>query len=293
MVDEARLGAHESLALGSTYQALELAETGLTEAADDLELLSAAARAAWLAGLLHDADDHADRWLRLARVAADVNEEAAALGLRLRVAYDLGDLDAMAAYADALVAVVDLVPADEERAAAMAAVAQSYMLRDQIEAAGDWADKALALADAHGFVEVRRAALVEKGSALMLHPERFREAGELLRVAAREAEDAGDHVVAARALNNLVWHARRWRDPRRGAAAHQPRARPGRGRGLRHAGHHRPDRADGPAGHDRGRPRQRDRLPRRGLAARRQPHTVDARPPVDGRVPGRAGARGG
>jgi DNA-binding CsgD family transcriptional regulator len=59
---------------------------------------------------------------------------------------------------------------------------------------------------------VRRAALVEKGSALMLHPERFREAGDLLRVAAREAEDAGDHVLAAQALNNLVWHARRWRN---------------------------------------------------------------------------------
>jgi DNA-binding CsgD family transcriptional regulator len=212
MVDEARLGAHESLALGSTYQALQLAETGLTEAADDLEMLSVAARAAWLVGLLNDADDHADRWLRLARGAGDVSEEASALGLRLRVAYDLGDLDAMAAYADALVAVVDLVPADDERAAAMAAIAQSYSLRDQIDTAADWADKALALADAHGFVEVRRAALVEKGSALMLHPDRFREAGELLRVAAREAEDAGDHVVAARALNNLVWHARRWGD---------------------------------------------------------------------------------
>jgi DNA-binding CsgD family transcriptional regulator len=212
MVDEARLGAHESLALGSTYQALQLAETGLTEAADDIELLSVAARAAWLVGLLHDADDHADKWLRLARDEADVSQEAAALGLRLRVAYDLGDLDAMAAYAEALVAVIDLVPADVERAAAMTAVAQSYMLRDQIDTAADWADKALALADAHGFVEVRRAALVEKGSALMLHPERFREAGELLRVAAREAEDAGDHVVAAQALNYLVWHARRWRD---------------------------------------------------------------------------------
>ncbi|MGH9113281.1 MAG: ATP-binding protein [Acidimicrobiales bacterium] len=212
MVDEARLGAHESLALGSTYQALELAETGLTEAGDDLDLLSAAARAAWLAGLLHDADDHADRWLRLAREAADVSEEAAALGLRLRVAYDLGDLGAMTAYADALVAVVELVTEEEERAGAMAAVAQSYMLRDQIEAAGDWADKALALADAHGFEDVRRAALVEKGSALMLHPDRFREAGEVLRVAASEAEAAGDHVLAARALNNLVWHARRWGD---------------------------------------------------------------------------------
>jgi DNA-binding NarL/FixJ family response regulator len=212
MVDEARLGAHESLALGSTYQALQLAETGLTEAADDLELLSVAARAAWLVGLLPDADDHAERWMRLARAAGDASEEAAALGLRLCVAYDLGDLDAMAAYADALVAVVDRVPADDERAAAMAAVAQSYMLRDQIDTAADWADKALALADAHGFVDVRRAALVEKGAALMLHPERFGEAGELLEAAAREAEDAGDHVVAARALNYLVWHARRWRD---------------------------------------------------------------------------------
>jgi DNA-binding CsgD family transcriptional regulator len=212
MVDEARLGAHESLALGSTYQALQLAETGLTEAADDLELLSVAARAAWLVGLLTDADAHADRWLRLARDAGDASEEAGALGLRLRLAYDLGDLDTMADFADALVAVVDRIPDDDERAAAMAAVAQSYSLRDQIDTAADWADKALALADTHGLVQVRRAALLEKGSALMLHPERFREAGELLRVVAREAEAAGDHVVAARALNNLVWHARRWGD---------------------------------------------------------------------------------
>jgi DNA-binding CsgD family transcriptional regulator/tetratricopeptide (TPR) repeat protein len=212
MVDEARLGAHESLALGSTYQALELAETGLNEAGDDLDLLSAAARAAWLAGLLHDADDHAARWLRLAREAADASEEAAALGLRLRVAYDLGDLDAMTECADALVVIVDLLPADEERARAMTAIAQSYTLRDQIEAACEWADKALALADTHGLVEVRREAMVEKGSALMLHPERFREAAGLLKVAAHEAEAASDHVLAARALNNLVWLARRWRD---------------------------------------------------------------------------------
>ena len=38
MVTEARLGAQESLRLGSTYQALQLAETGLAEAEDDLEL---------------------------------------------------------------------------------------------------------------------------------------------------------------------------------------------------------------------------------------------------------------
>ncbi|MGH9261511.1 MAG: DUF2515 family protein, partial [Acidimicrobiales bacterium] len=76
MISEARLGAHESLALGSSYQALQLAETGLAEAEDDLDLLSVATRAAWLAGLVEDAVDHADRWLALARAADDVSIEA-------------------------------------------------------------------------------------------------------------------------------------------------------------------------------------------------------------------------
>ena len=57
MVAEARLGAHESLRLGSTYQALQLAETGLAEAEDDLGLRGMATEAAWLAGLLDDAGD--------------------------------------------------------------------------------------------------------------------------------------------------------------------------------------------------------------------------------------------
>ena len=82
MVAEARLGARESLALGSSYQALQLAETGLAEAPDDLDLLAVAARAAWLAGLLDDALAHAERWLALARQADDVGAEAEALALR-------------------------------------------------------------------------------------------------------------------------------------------------------------------------------------------------------------------
>ena len=65
MVAEARIGARESLARGSTYQARHLAEIGLSEAEDDLELLALAARACWLAGLLDDAAAHCDRWLRL------------------------------------------------------------------------------------------------------------------------------------------------------------------------------------------------------------------------------------
>jgi DNA-binding CsgD family transcriptional regulator len=210
MVSEARLGARESLALGSSYQALQLAETGLAEVPDDEELLSIAARAAWLAGLLDDAQAHAERWLALARAADDVDHEAAALAVRTRVAYERGDLDAVERHTEALISVVDRLPTDEARARAMAAVAQSYMLREQAEATYEWADKALALAEARGLDRVRMAAMVEKGSMLLMDPARTDEARVLLEAAADEAERAGEHVLAARSLNNLVWHARQW-----------------------------------------------------------------------------------
>ena len=50
MVAEARLGAQASLRLGSTYQALQLAETGLCEADDDLDLRALATEAAAMVG---------------------------------------------------------------------------------------------------------------------------------------------------------------------------------------------------------------------------------------------------
>ncbi len=115
-VDEARLGAHESLALGSSFQALRLAETGLAEAPEDLELLSLAARAAWLAALPDDAADHCDRWLQLARSSGNLSEEAAALSLRIRLAFEQGGIPAMVRFADALIALIDRLPTDAERA---------------------------------------------------------------------------------------------------------------------------------------------------------------------------------
>ncbi len=207
MVEEARLGAHESLQLGSTFQALQLAETGLAEADDDLDLRSTAAEAAALAGLLDEAAEHGDRWLAVARRDGDTSHEARALSLRLRVAYDLGDLAGMAAFTDALIATLDQLP-DEERALAMASVAQSYMLRDLGGPTCQWADKALALAEAHGLEQVRLAATVEKGSVLVLEPETAAAGNALLHEAADAAEQAGDHVLAARSLVSLVWHAR-------------------------------------------------------------------------------------
>src|SRR5207253_1850133 len=66
MVDAARVGSRRYLESGSTYQAIQLAELGLTEAGDDLELLKIAGRAAWLAGLLPDALVHTERRLEVA-----------------------------------------------------------------------------------------------------------------------------------------------------------------------------------------------------------------------------------
>jgi DNA-binding NarL/FixJ family response regulator len=208
MVDEARLGAHESLERGSTYQALQLAETGLTEVDDDLDLRGVATRAAWLAGLLDEAVEHGDRWLRDARNGGDTSEEAAALSQRMRIAYDIGDLAGMEAFTDQLIGLIDQLADDEERARAMTFVAQSFMLRDQVDPTCEWADKASSLATAHGFDAVRRAAMVEKGSVLVLAPATSAEGHALLHAAATEAEAAGDHVLAARALVNLVWQAR-------------------------------------------------------------------------------------
>src|SRR3954447_26911534 len=52
MLAAARLGSATYLATGSALQALQLAEMGLEERAEDTDLLATAARAAWLAGLL-------------------------------------------------------------------------------------------------------------------------------------------------------------------------------------------------------------------------------------------------
>jgi len=213
LVAEARLGVHEALARGSSFQALHLAELALTEAEDDIDLLCAAARSAWLADLVDDAAAHADRWLRVARTSGDIEEEAAALSVRMRVDYEMGDLEALAMSTDELIAVVDRLPTEAGRAEAMASIAQSYMLRDLVEPTCDWADKARALAESHDLPRVRIASLVEKGSMLMTRSETLPEGRALIEEAADEAERTGEHVLAARALNNLVWHARQWSEP--------------------------------------------------------------------------------
>ncbi len=62
----------------------------------------------------------------------------------------------------------------------MVAIAQSVMLRDRTAEVLDWTDRAIAIADAEHLPEVRMAALVERGSALISHPATVSEGRALL-----------------------------------------------------------------------------------------------------------------
>src|SRR5690606_23406219 len=93
LVSESRLGARESLARGPSYQALGLAEAGLAEAPDDLDLLALATRAAWLAGQLDDARAHGDAGRARATAAADTGARAEALAMRARIAFERGEIE--------------------------------------------------------------------------------------------------------------------------------------------------------------------------------------------------------
>jgi DNA-binding CsgD family transcriptional regulator len=208
MIGAARRGAAERLAAGAAYAALTVAEHALEEAPDDAELLGLAATAAWRSGYLTDARKYATRALR---AADDDAGRVAALTQLIRVAWEQGELADMDGYAEQVRALTDALPDGEVRARAMAAVAQSYMLRnggpngpgDAVE----WADRACEVAERHGLKAVRLAALVEKGSALVQHADTAAEGRRLLTEIAAEAEHAGAHLEAARGWHNLFWCA--------------------------------------------------------------------------------------
>ena len=200
MVTAARAGTTLYLSIGSPYQALQLAEMGLDEAVDDPELLGGAAQSAWLAGLVDDAIGYARRWRD---GAIDSVERAHALYLSIRLAYEAEEMAEMQALTGEVERLLDeLPPADQARA--MTAIAQSMTLRDETDAALAWADRALELAEELNLPRVKLAAQVEKGMALT---ERWttNDAGrEVLAGLVDQAEELGEWVLAARALNNLV-----------------------------------------------------------------------------------------
>ena len=201
MVEAAHRGAALYLSIGSAYQALQLAEMGLEEVPDDPELLSAAARAAWLAGLLDDAVRYGRSWRDLATSTA---ERAESHFLLVRLAWESREWDEMAELTRGIEALIEQLPPGADQARAMTAVAQSSMLRDDLPATLRWTERAMALADEFDLPRVRLAALVEKGSALADVPARAAEGRAILSGLLDEAEKAGEWVLAARALSNLV-----------------------------------------------------------------------------------------
>ncbi|GAA3347293.1 helix-turn-helix transcriptional regulator [Amorphoplanes nipponensis] len=201
MIAAARRGTALYLSIGSAYQALQLAETGLDEAPDDTGLLAGAARAAWLAGLLDDALRYGRRWRDVAGTSTD---RAESLYLLVRIAWESRETDEMRALTHDIETLIAQLPPGADQARAMTAIAQSAYLRDDLDAALLWSERALALADEFDLPGVRLAALVEKGSTLTERPQTAAAGRKILSTLVDEAERAGEWVLAARALSNLV-----------------------------------------------------------------------------------------
>jgi DNA-binding CsgD family transcriptional regulator len=204
MIELARQGVNEYLANGSTYQALALACEALAEAPDDRGLLAGAARAAWLLGLNDEAGVHGRRWYELVSAAGSLEERSRATRLLGRVAHELDDYDLMWRLVDEAKALEVELGSSEERAAALAFIAQANMLHNQADEAVRWADRAAVAADEVGAKGVRAQALVERASAISMMKGRRSEGAAALREAAHEAELAGDWVLVARAVSNLI-----------------------------------------------------------------------------------------
>ncbi|MEY2570821.1 MAG: hypothetical protein QOE63_1171, partial [Acidimicrobiaceae bacterium] len=204
MVEAARAGAQQSLHEGATYQALQLAELGLTESCNDTHLLSLAAHAAWLAGLVDDAVGHANKWLSIARAQGDTELVASALRRLIRLRWETGDVEGMVATTDELIGLLDQLPDTKTKGNAIAAIAQSFMLRDLVPEAIEWADRGVEFGERTDDECVVVWSRAEKGSALMQIPELAASGSEMLLAVADEAERIGEWVIVARALNNRV-----------------------------------------------------------------------------------------
>ena len=205
LVDLARKGTKRYLAMGSSYQALELAELGLTEAAEDIPLRTAAARAAWLVGLNDDAVLHAERLHDQADAAGDLLLRSQARRLLMRLYWELTRFDDLEQLTAEMVADLDLLEGDPERAYLLSILAQQAMLTSRVDQALDWAEQAIVEAERHGLPAVRRAAIVERATALLNHRGNPAENVATLLEMADQSSAAGDDLLAARAWNNAVF----------------------------------------------------------------------------------------
>ncbi len=205
MVELARRGSTRYLGIGSSYQALDLAELGLTECEDDLELLATASRAAWLSGLHTDALVHAEALTAYADAVGDVAARAAGRRLLMRLYWELGHEPSRAEVAEALVADLDVLEDGPDRAAALTDLAQVSMLTNQIDQTVHYAKLAIEAAERHDLPQVRRNAIVERASAMLNQRERAADSVADLVRTGDEAAAAGEDLLAARAWSNAAF----------------------------------------------------------------------------------------
>jgi DNA-binding NarL/FixJ family response regulator len=201
VVAAARRGAPLYLSIGSAYQALQLAETGLDEVPDDVELLSYAARAAWLVNLLDEAVRYARAWRDH---AVTVTDRIDALHLLTRAAFDAGEIAETREAARQVEQLVAGLAPGPEAARAMTALAQAMAAVQDDAATIEWADRAIALATELDLPRLRLAALVEKGATMTDRADTAPDGWAILADLVDEAEQCGEWVLAARALNYLI-----------------------------------------------------------------------------------------
>ena len=204
LVSAARSGAAGYLQAGASLEALRLAEQGLAEAGDDLELEMYASKAAWLVGYGEVAIEHGERWQAAARREGRPEAEIGALIHLARLYYEAEDRERQWEAVWATMRAAEPLGRGEQLASAYALVAEAYVLSDQRDKAVEWSDRALELADELDYRPVRVTALVNKGCALTHLPRRRQEGIGLLELAVAEAEAAGFSLGLHRALYNLL-----------------------------------------------------------------------------------------
>ncbi|WP_426574338.1 helix-turn-helix transcriptional regulator [Aquihabitans sp. McL0605] len=202
MIDLARRGSARYLAIGSTYQALELAELGLSEAPDDTDLRASAARAAWLASLYPDAAEHGERLRALADEAGNLELRSRANRGLARIYWEMGRDESLAETLTALADDLDVLTDGPERTEVLGVLAQQAMLVNDLDAVLDWAAQAIAAAERNDVPSVRRAALVEQGSVMINRRKDPLITVRSLVAVAEEAAAAGEWFMASRAWGN-------------------------------------------------------------------------------------------
>ncbi|MEM7276100.1 MAG: AAA family ATPase [Actinomycetota bacterium] len=205
--DAARDAAVRALDGGRTHQAMAFAEQALLVHTDDVELLRIAVLSGWMTGQDRAALHHLDRWEELA--GAHPVDRAEVIHHRVRLLWEEGDRDAADRAAAELAAIVEELPEEVAKAQALADLAQHNMLTGRIDAAIVVADQAIELAATVGPAAdgAARQARAERASARIHYGDERRAASEELFQLAREAEAAGDHIVASRALHNIPLRA--------------------------------------------------------------------------------------